>query len=79
MKRVIKEKMLERYETHLKREEKSKATINKYLCDLRKLMAYAEGKEIDKELVLSYKDIVNAFSFCAIQYFLYLRKTRKAA
>ena len=56
MKRVIKEKMLERYETHLKREEKSKATINKYLCDLRKLMAYAEGKEIDKELVLSYKD-----------------------
>jgi len=56
MKRVIKEKMLGRYETYLKREEKSKATISKYLCDLRKLMAYAEGKEVDKELVLSYKD-----------------------
>ena len=56
MGRVIKEKMLERYEVYLKSGEKSKATIKKYLCDLRKLMNYAGGKEIDKELVLAYKD-----------------------
>ena len=56
MRRVIKGKMLERYEAYLKSEEKSKATIKKYLCDLRKLMDYAGGKEIDKELVLAYKD-----------------------
>ncbi|HBI63341.1 MAG TPA: integrase, partial [Lachnospiraceae bacterium] len=56
MGRVIKEKMLERYEAYLKSEEKSKSTIKKYLCDLRKLVDYAGGKEIDKELVLAYKD-----------------------
>ena len=56
MKRIIREKMLVKYETYLRREEKSRATINKYLCDLRKLMAYAGGKEVGKELVLAYKD-----------------------
>ena len=56
MKRIIKEKMLGRYEIHLRNEEKSEATISKYLCDLRKLMFYAEGKEVDKELMLSYKE-----------------------
>jgi len=56
MKRIIKEKMLGRYEIYLRNEEKSKATINKYLCDLRKLISYADGREVDKELMLSYKD-----------------------
>jgi len=56
MRRVIKEKMLGRYEAYLKSGEKSKATVKKYLCDVRKLMDYAGGKEIDKELVLAYKD-----------------------
>ncbi|RKI35689.1 integrase [bacterium D16-51] len=56
MKRIIKEKMLGRYETFLKNEEKSKATINKYLCDLKKLIVYLDGREINKELVLSYKE-----------------------
>lgn len=56
MKRIIKTKMLEKYEIYLRNEEKSKATISKYLCDLKKLMVYAEGREIDKGLMLSYKD-----------------------
>jgi len=56
MKRIIKEKMLEKYEMYLRNEEKSKATISKYLCDVRKLIDYLQGREIKKELVLSYKD-----------------------
>ena len=56
MKRIISEKMLAKYEIFLRREEKSKATIGKYLCDLKKLMVYAGGKEIGNELVLGYKD-----------------------
>lgn len=56
MKRIIKEKMLERYETHLRSEEKSEATVSKYLCDLRKLMAYMDGGEVSKEGMLAYKD-----------------------
>lgn len=56
MRRIIKEKMLKRYEIHLKNEEKSKATINKYLCDLRKLIEFMAGREVSKELMLAYKD-----------------------
>ena len=56
MKRIINEKMIERYGTFLKNEEKSKATINKYLCDLKKLIMYLDGREINKELVLYYKE-----------------------
>lgn len=55
MKRIITEKMLKGYAGHLKNEEKSKATIDKYLCDLKKLMRYAAGKEIDKGLLIAYK------------------------
>ena len=83
MKRIIKEKVLGRYEAYLKKEEKSKATISKYLCDLRKLMVYAGGKEIDKELVLSYKDklltqdgykvtSINSFLAAANSFFEYM-------
>ena len=56
MKRIIKAKMLGSYEDYLKKEEKSKATISKYLCDLRKLVEYADGREISKGLMLAYKD-----------------------
>ncbi len=56
MKRIIKEKMLGRYVAYLKKEEKSEATISKYLCDLKKLVAYMDGREVDKERMLSYKD-----------------------
>ena len=56
MKRIIKEKMLGRYVAYLKKEEKSEATISKYLCDLKKLVAYMDGRDVDKERMLSYKD-----------------------
>ena len=52
----MKEKMLEKYEIYLRNEEKSKATICKYLCDVKKLIEYMNGREVKKELVLSYKD-----------------------
>ena len=56
MKRVITEQMLEEYINYLRNEEKSNATISKYLCDLKKLMSYADGREIDKELMIAYKE-----------------------
>ncbi|MCI8780428.1 MAG: hypothetical protein HFH70_07115, partial [Lachnospiraceae bacterium] len=37
MERIITEQMLGNYVIYLKEEEKSTATISKYLCDLRKL------------------------------------------
>ncbi|MCI8306539.1 MAG: tyrosine-type recombinase/integrase [Lachnospiraceae bacterium] len=56
MDRRITEDLLEEYGNYLYREEKCTATINKYLADLRKLMIYAEGNEITKELMIQYKE-----------------------
>ncbi len=56
MKHIITEKIIEGYRKHLKEEEKSIATINKYMCDIRKLMKYADGQDITKKLLVDYKE-----------------------
>lgn len=56
MKRIITGQMLNEYQDYLAEEEKTQATISKYLCDLRKLADYAGDREIDKKLMLSYKE-----------------------
>lgn len=56
MERIITEQMLGNYVIYLKEEEKSTATISKYLCDLRKLIGYAAGRALDKGLVVAYKE-----------------------
>ena len=56
MGQVITVEMLQQYEEHLRREEKSALTISKYLCDLKKLLNYADGREVDKELMIAYKE-----------------------
>lgn len=43
------------FEKHLRENEKSNATIEKYVRDLRRFISYANGKEIDKSLMLGYK------------------------
>lgn len=55
MQRVITEEMLEAYENYLFEDEKRPATIKKYLGDIRKLQAYAGGREISKKLLVEYK------------------------
>ena len=56
MKRIITQLMLEKYMEYLKEEEKSRATISKYIRDIKKLSDYAGGREITKKLVLDYKE-----------------------
>ncbi|MCX4366041.1 MAG: tyrosine-type recombinase/integrase [Bacilli bacterium] len=55
MKYIITEQIIEEYKKYLIREEKSKATISKYIRDIKKLMDYAAGCEITKELMAIYK------------------------
>lgn len=55
MKRITKQ-MLEKFKKYLYEEEKSHATINKYICDLSKLKMYAGDQELTKKLVISYKE-----------------------
>lgn len=43
------------FEEHLLREEKSAATVEKYLRDARAFLLFAEGRELTKELSVAYK------------------------
>ncbi len=54
--RIIREEDIEQYIRYLYREEKSKSTREKYERDIKKLMIFADGLEITKELLISYKE-----------------------
>lgn len=51
----ITEAMVKEYQIFLTEEEKSKATIEKYIRNIRKMMAYATGQGINKDGVIAYK------------------------
>ena len=54
-KRVLKQAHISAFEADLKAAEKSEYTIRKYLHDACVFLAYADGREIIKELVIDYK------------------------
>lgn len=80
--RIITAELLEKYEKYLYREEKSPNTVKKYLCDLKKLMEYAGGREITKDLMIGYKNClqekkykvtsINSFIVAANRFFEYM-------
>lgn len=53
--RLLSEKLVASFKNYLNQEEKSMATINKYICDVKKFYLYAGYQEISKSLVISYK------------------------
>ncbi len=55
-KNIIGRDSINRFEKYLVREEKSAATIEKYMRDVRAFSAYADKKIITKELVSNYKN-----------------------
>lgn len=55
MEKIITDELLKTYETYLQEEEKAISTINKYLCDLKKLQNFAQGRAIDKKMMVEYK------------------------
>lgn len=54
-KRIISQRMLERYEVYLWNDEKSKSTVEKYLRDIHRFIEYVNGADISKSVVLDYK------------------------
>ena len=52
---VLKDEDLRAFEEHLFLEEKSAATIEKYLRDARAFFRFAERRDVTKELAVSYK------------------------
>lgn len=53
--RVIAAKMIAEFEEHLILEERSVATIQKYIRDVKAFTAYAQNSAISKEIVIAYK------------------------
>ena len=55
MKRIIKINKINEFEIYLRNEERSAATIEKYMRDVRCFMAFIGDAAIDKQKVLDYK------------------------
>ena len=53
--RTLSPLLVEGYRAHLAREEKSAATLEKYLRDIRAFRDYTAGRPVTKELVVGYK------------------------
>lgn len=84
MERIITEQVLLDYEEYLYEEEKSAATIKKYICDLRKLVEYVGEEELTKKRMVLYKEYlreekhykltsINSFLVAANRLFEYLQ------
>lgn len=56
MKRIITEEMLSEFRQYLEQEERSSNTVAKYIRDVEKLKKYAMEREINKSLVIEYKN-----------------------
>lgn len=56
--RKITTELIEKFKEYLMCEEKSRATIEKYIRDISSFYLWAEGKEVKKELVLEYKKVL---------------------
>lgn len=58
--RILTKKQIAAFAVHLKSEEKSENTVEKYIRDVRAFSAYVGDEEITKETVIDYKN--NLFS-----------------
>ena len=56
IKRAIKEKQITAFENYLIESEKSKATIEKYIRDINHFICFADGRNINKYLLIEYKE-----------------------
>ena len=52
------EEALKAFSAHLAEEEKSNATLEKYIRDVRSFLVFADGKTLSKELAASYKNML---------------------
>ena len=53
--RILIESDMNAFHDYLIREEKSTATVEKYLRDVRAFFVFAEQESVSKEMVLDYK------------------------
>lgn len=63
MERQLNKEQIRQFEAYLFSEERSAATVGKYLHDLRVFYAFMDGKKLDKTVVLEYKsNLLNKYA-----------------
>lgn len=63
--KVFDKQVIDQFGVYLLQAEKSKATVEKYLRDTRAFLAFAEEKEVTKELVMQWKESLLAAEYAA--------------
>ena len=53
--RIINQRQIQQFSRYLAQEEKSAATVEKYLRDVQSFHRFADGRPVNKELVIAYK------------------------
>ena len=53
--KVLSNKTIEQFEKHLRMEEKSQNTVEKYIRDVTAFAEYLGGKAVSKESAIAYK------------------------
>ena len=56
--RIINNDTIEKYRNYLIEEEKSQATVAKYIRDIKAFMIWLNGRSIDKRIVIEYKEML---------------------
>ena len=59
MERILSQQKIDAFERHLYNEERSQATIDKYLRDVRVFFIFLDGGEVEKESVIAYKNYLS--------------------
>lgn len=65
---ILTNEKIQEFEEYLQREEKSPATQEKYLRDVRGFLVYANGMEVTKELVIGWKQwlVEQGYAVCSV-------------
>ena len=82
---IIDETMVEKFKEHLRLEEKSENTIEKYVRDVRAFCSYVKGRTVTKEITIEYKQAllekgyavrsINSMIASLNSFFLFIGKT----
>lgn len=66
MRKVTKE-LLQKYREHLICEEKADATVEKYVRDITAFVRWLKGRDVDKKIVLEYKqNLMTKYAFASV-------------
>ena len=66
MERQITDEKIEQFRMAMYEDEKQSSTIRKYVRDIRKLLEFLQGRDLDKEMLILYKAYLNVNFLCKL-------------